>query len=234
MWQAAWQEGTILDEVVNRNAILFGFTSCCTSACLCVICVLRLVVWSWCFHGLSLVLLRQTVLFFLFFELGHVLLWHGAHRGELRADLVHFVALKRMLLADFLDFFITQHSAGLGYFIFILLFASIACHILWVFPIRTFLFNLECCPTSSILGEILGSSLTVGQSLRRSLIWLRLLVLVAISQRLLPLLSILTASKATHTSHLANLVIDLVYVDVSLELLHSSHERHLAHDNYLL
>ena len=113
--QAAREERAVLDEVVDRDAVLFGLAGGGTSAGLCAVCgLVGWVVGARRFHRLSLVLLGQAVLLLLFLELGHVLLGHGAHGGELGADLVHFVALKRVLFADLLDFLVAEHAALLS------------------------------------------------------------------------------------------------------------------------
>jgi len=67
----------------------------------------------------------------------------------LRADLVDFVSLESMLLADLLDLFIAQHAAGLSNFVFILVLLGRAS---WVLTF-TFLLNLEGGLSSPVLSE---------------------------------------------------------------------------------
>ena len=77
------------------------------------------------------------------------MLRHGAHGGELGADLVDFVTLKRMFFTDLLDFLITQHSSCLSDLV-LFLFTSLGL-ILGVFPV--ILLNLErgsSCPLMSV------------------------------------------------------------------------------------
>ena len=115
MWQAAREERAELDEVVDAYTVFLRFGR----ACIALLGLLGLVVRSRRLHWLALVLIWQSVLLLLLFNLSHVLFGHSAHRGELRADLIHFIALKRVLFTDLLDLFVPQHASGLCHLVFV-------------------------------------------------------------------------------------------------------------------
>lgn len=98
---------------------------------------------------------------FLFRELRHVLLRHGAHGRELGADLVDLVALESMLLANLLDLLVAQHATSLGLVLFrFTRWLPGCCTCLFAI----FLFDLECGPSSPVLCERIRCCLTIGQT----------------------------------------------------------------------
>ena len=137
-----------------------------------------------------------------------------------------------MLFANLFYLLVAQHSACLGNLILVLIRA--VCLFLRVFTSITVLLDFKSRPSGSVLSKILRCTVTVGQSLGRAFVRLRLLVLISISQRLLPLLSVLSSSETTNASDLANLVIDFVDIDVSFKLLHGADEGHFTHHHDLL
>mgnify|MGYP000910235692 CR=1 FL=1 len=234
MWKTAREERAELDKVVDSDSVLFGLCAACRVVLLGVVCVLRLVVRPRCLHWFSLILLRQSILLFFLLKLRHILLRHGAHRCKLRANLIDFVPLEGVLLANLLDLFVAEHATCLSDFLFVLFCASICSLILRVLAGSVFLFDFECRTPSSVLSKGLGSSLTICQALSGPFVRLRLLILVSIGKCLLPLPRVLPTCETANASNLANLVVDFVHVDVSFELLHGADEGHLTHHDDLL
>ena len=59
-------------------------------------------------------------------------------------------------------------------------------------------------------------------------------ILISIGQSLLPLLGVLASSKSSNCRYLADLVIDLIHIGVTLKLFHGPNEWYFAHhDNFL-
>jgi len=97
------------------------------------------------------------------------------------------------------------------------------------------LLDFENGATGAILSKEIRACLAISpETRRRSLIRLRLNKLVAIGECLLPAFRILAASEGSHTRNLADLVVNLLNVGVTLQLLYSFQEGDLSHDDYFL
>ena len=169
------------------------------------------------------VLLGKAVQFFFLFELCHVLFGHGAHRGELRANLVYLVPLQRVLLTNLLDFLVAEHPTCLSHFVFVAF-----SHSPPILPVV--LLNFKRGAPRSLMCVDFGVVLFEAKALR-SLVRLCLDELVAIGHSRLPLFRVLAAGKRTYTCHFTDLVVDFGNVRVLLQLLHRFQEGNLSHDN---
>ena len=224
--QTTGKERAELDEVVNANTVLLWLST----ASVALLGVFRWIIWSRGLHGLALVLLWVPFWFFLLRDLSHELLRHRAHGCELGADRVHLVALKFMLFTDLFDLLVTQHATRLSNFFLILLTTSCLCA--WILTIV--LLDLESRSSSPILSKRVWTAVAVCQTLSRPLVWLCLFVLVSVSKCLLPFFSVLTTSETANACNLADLIINLINVDISLELLHGPDEGDFTHHYDLL
>ena len=138
-----------------------------------------------------------------------------------------------MLFANFFNLFVSQHTTGLLLVFLATFCCSLACSRGRVFPF--ILLNLEDGATSSVLSEHIRASIAAcAKSGCRSFIWLRLDELVPICQRLLPAFRVLAASKGTNTVNLADLLINLLDVGVTLQLFNGLQEWDLSHNHNLL
>lgn len=136
-----------------------------------------------------------------------------------------------MLLTDLLNFFVSKHAALTHVLIRIsLLLASL---VFATVGLLLLLFNLESSLSSSVLGKCVRASIATLEALR-SLIRLSRLNLVSVCQSLLPFLSVLASSEAAHSLNLADLIVDFIHICVLFQLVNSSNEGDLTHDNDFL
>ena len=98
VWQTTREKRAELDEVVDIDTFLFKFARACSLPRR-----LGSIVRPGNLALLLLKLFGEAICFFLLFKLRQILLRQGAHRSELRSNLIDFVPLKRMLLTNLFD-----------------------------------------------------------------------------------------------------------------------------------